>query len=74
MIHDTGEHVRNRLHAPMRMFGKAGDVVVGIVRAKVIEKEKRIEVIQTSGGNYTPELNACAVRCWFRLYDALNFS
>ena len=58
----------------MRMHGKTRNVVFGIVGAEMIEKEKWIKVIETSGCDYPAKLHACAVGCWFRLYDALNFS
>jgi hypothetical protein len=74
VIHNTREHVRNRFHAPMWMLRKAGDVVLGIVRAEMVKKKKWIEIIQTSRCDCAPELDTCAVRCCFRLYDALNFS
>ena len=51
-----------------------GLVVVRIVGAEMVEKEEWIEVIQTSRRDYATKLHACAVRCRFRLYDALNFS
>src|SRR4029077_9757637 len=40
----SGQHVRDRLDAAVRMPWKAGEIVGGHIVAEVVEKEKRIEV------------------------------
>ncbi len=43
MAHAAGDHVGDGLEAAVRMIGKAGDVVAGLVGTKRVEHQERIE-------------------------------
>ena len=45
VAHAPGEHVGHGLEAAMRMIGEAGDVVVGVVGAELVEHQERIEMV-----------------------------
>ena len=57
----TGDHVRHRLEAAMRMIRKARQVVLWLIRTKLVEHEERIEAPKKRRTDNTRELHARAV-------------
>ena len=58
MAHAAIQHVGDRLEAAMRVIRKAGDVVFGLVRAELIEQQKRIEIRKLRLPDHARELHA----------------
>ena len=44
VVHGSRENVRDGLDAAMRMPREAGEIIVGNIVAKIVEKKKGIEV------------------------------
>ncbi len=54
----TGEDIGNRLNAAMRVPGEAGQVVGGILVAKVVEKQEGVELLGLAEAEGALELDA----------------
>ena len=67
----TGEDVGDGLDAAMRMPGKAGQVVGGILVAEVVEQQERIELLGLAEAEGALELDACALDGGFGLVESL---
>jgi len=61
MAHAAGEHVGHGLEAAMRVVGKSGDVIGGVVRAKLVEHQEGIDVGKLRRADEAVELHAGAV-------------
>jgi len=59
--HAPGDHVGDRFKASVRVVGETGDVVVGLVAAKGIEHQKRVEPALQVLREHAGELHARAV-------------
>ena len=66
------QHVRHRLDAAVRVPRKPGQVVVGVVRAEVVEEEEGVHVVEGRGGDAALEAYACALDHRLRSDDALH--
>ena len=60
--HAPGDHVSHGFKAPVRMVRKTGNVVVGLVAAKGIKHQKRVEAVLQVLGEHAVELDTCAIR------------
>jgi hypothetical protein len=58
----------------MWMNGKAGDVILGLVGAELIEQQERVEVGQLRLPDDAAQLHACAVGGRYAGDDALNLA
>jgi hypothetical protein len=56
--HAPGDHVGHGFETAVRVVGKAGDVVVGLVAAKGVEHQKRVEPALQVLGEHPGELDA----------------
>ena len=74
MIDLAADHVGNGLDSPVGMHGKAFDVILRIVRPKMIEKQKRVEVIQARGRDAALKPDTGTLHNCLRLDDVYNFS
>src|SRR5262249_3009446 len=70
----AGENVGNGLDAAMRMPRKAGAVILGVIVAKVIEEQKRIERRRVAETEGAAQLNPGALDGRLVLDDALDGS
>ena len=61
MPHAPGDHVGDGLETTVRMIGKAGDVVVGLVAAKGIEHQERVEPVLQVLRQHPGQFDASAV-------------
>ena len=66
------EHVGYRLEAAMRMVGKSGDVLVGLVRAERVEHQERIETLLQVLRENARQLDAGAVTGWNAADDTFD--
>ncbi len=67
MIDFAGQHIGDGLDAAVGMPGEAGKIVRGVLVAKVVEQQERIELGRFAEAEGTLELNACAFDGWFGL-------
>jgi len=70
----AGEHVRDRLDAPMRMPREAGEIIVRVVVAKIVEQKKRIHFACVSKAKRPMQLDARAFERGLGGHDALHRS
>ena len=70
--HAPGNHVGDGLKAAVRVVGKAGDVVVGLVAAKRIEHQKGVQPVLQVLGQHAGEFDARAVRGSLAGHQPLN--
>src|SRR6185312_14720637 len=61
VLHRTREHVGDGLDAAMRMPGKTGEIVPGILVPEIIQQQERVEVFGFSEPKGTLELYPCAL-------------
>ena len=70
----AGEHVGDRFDAAMRMPREAGEIVVRVVVAEVVEQQERIESVVSPNPNarcsFTPAPSI--VGCWNAPFDGAN--
>ncbi len=59
--HAAREHVGHGLEAAMRMIGKAGEVIGGIVRAELVEHEEGIDILELRRADHAVELDPGAI-------------
>src|SRR5436190_10462181 len=69
VVDRAGEHIGDSLDAPMRMPGKPGKVVLGVLVAKIIEQQKRIEFRRAAEPERALQLDAGAFERWLRVRD-----
>jgi hypothetical protein len=69
VAHMPVEHVGHRLESAMRVRRKSREVIVGIVRIKLIEHEERIDVQAALAAEAAAQLHARTVRSGHRLDD-----
>ena len=74
VFHRTGEHVGDRLDATMRMPRKAGQVILGNVIAKIVEKEERVEIGRVPETESPAQMHARAFKRGLRLDKAFHWS
>ena len=60
----AGQDVGDRLDAAMRMPGKAGLVLVGIVVAEIVEQQERIELLGVAEAEGAAQMHAGAFHAW----------
>jgi hypothetical protein len=61
VAHAAGDHVGDGLEAAVRMVGKAGEVVVGLVAAERVEHQERIEAALQRVVEHARQFHAGAV-------------
>jgi hypothetical protein len=61
VAHAAVEHVSDRLEPAVRVIGKAGEVVLGLIGAELIEHEERIQVRQLWLPDDPAQLHAGAI-------------
>ena len=74
MLHRSRQHIRDCLDPAMRMPRKSGEIVFGNVVAKIIEQQKRVEVLSISEAESAAQVHARAFKRWLRLNDSLHWS
>ena len=74
VLDGAGEHIGDGLDAAVRMPGKAGAVVIGVVVAEIIEQQERVELAGRAEAEGTAQLHAGALGREGRLRDALDGS
>ncbi len=72
MQHVAVKHVGHGLETAVRMAGKAGDVIVRVLGAELVEHQERIEALELRAADAAAELHACAVGSGDGLDDALE--
>ena len=72
--HVPVQHVRDGLESAMRMSRKAGEIIVRIVRVKLIEHQERIDVQPALASEAAAQLHAGAVGGGDRLDDTDQIS
>ena len=72
MLHLTLEDIGDRLDAPVGMPGKALEVVVGIVRAEIVEEEERVKLGHLVVAKGPLKMHSCPLDRWLALPDFLN--
>src|SRR5437588_12967482 len=72
VLNGAGEHICNRFYAAMRMPGKSGEIVLGIVIAEIVQQEERIEFFGLAKAECSLELYARALNRGCRLNDLFN--
>ena len=70
--HAPGDHVGDGLEASVRMVGEAGDVVVGLVAAKGVQHQKRVQPLLQVLGQHTGQLDTGTVRGGLALDQAFD--
>ena len=70
--HRALQHVGDGFDAAVRVPRKAGQIVVGPVRAEVVEEQERVDVVQRRGGDAALEAHAGALDDRLRGDDALH--
>src|SRR5271169_6742211 len=70
----SGEDVCDRLDAAMRMPGKAGEVILGNVVAKIVEQEERIELMRVAEAEGTAQMHSGTFERGLGLDEALDGS
>jgi hypothetical protein len=70
MAHAARQHIGHGLEAAMRMLGKAGDVIGGIVRAEFVQHQEWIDVIELRRADEAVELHPRAVADRNATHDA----
>ena len=58
MVDLAGQHVGDGLDAAVRVPGKAGEVVGGVVGAEVVEQQERVEVVELEAADAALEPHA----------------
>jgi hypothetical protein len=61
VAHAPFEHVGDGLEAAMRVRREAGDVVVGVVRAELVEHQEGVETLDTDAAEYAGQAYAGTV-------------
>ena len=74
MHHVTIEHVGERNKTAVRVIRKAGDVLVWIIAAEVVEHQKRIKVTQRWRTNGAVDLDTCPFGKRRGMNEAFDFS
>ena len=74
MLHRTGEHVRDRLDAPVGMPREAGEIVLWAIVPEVVEEEKRVEVGRRAEAERATESHTRALQGGFGLHKPLHVS
>ena len=74
VIHGSGQHVGDGLDAAMRMPRKARQIIVGNIVAKIIEKQKRIEVGCIAETERAPQMHPRALKRRLGLDEPLHWS
>ena len=68
----AGQHVGDGLDAAVRMPGEAGEVVVGIVVAEIVQQQERIELLGLAEAEGAAQLHAGALHGRLGLDDAFH--
>ena len=68
----AGQHISDRLDAAMRMPGKAGLVLVGIVVAEIVQQQERIELLGVAEAEGAAQMHAGAFHGRLGLDDLLH--
>jgi hypothetical protein len=72
MIYASGEHIANGFDTPMWMPGESGLVIFGNVTPKVIEQQKRVELLGVSETEGAAKMHSRAFDCRLRLDHFLD--
>src|SRR5689334_9047763 len=67
MLHRSSQHISNGFNPPMRMPGKAREVVFRNFIAEVVKKQKRIIVIRIAKSKSAAQMDPCSLHCRFGL-------
>ena len=67
--HLAGADERHRLDAPVRMIGKARLIVGRFGRLEMVEKQKRVQIVETASPDTAPQVNPGAFDDRFRRDD-----
>ena len=68
----AGQDIGDRLDAAMRMPGKAGLVLVGIVVAEIVQQQERIELLGVAEAEGAAQMHAGALHGGLGLDDLLH--
>src|SRR6187200_3253672 len=74
LVHLAAQHVGDRLDAAVRMPRKAGEILLGVVVAEIVEEEKRIEVGGVAEPERATQVHPGPLDRRLRLADALDGS
>src|SRR5262245_30047463 len=74
MIDAASKHVGNRLDSAMGMQREAGPIIGGIGTGKMVQQQKRIEIVQTPSADASLEPDPGAFDERFRLNHGCYFS
>ena len=72
MIDLAGQDIGDGLDAAMRMPGKAGLVLVGIVVAEIVEQQERVELLGVAEAEGAAQMHAGAFHGGLGLDDLLD--
>ena len=72
VLHRPGEHVGDGLDAAMRVPGKPGEVVAGVLVAEIVQQQERVEVLGLAEAEGALKLHAGAFERRLGLQDLLD--
>ena len=73
VLHGSGEHISDRLEAPVRMIRETGDVIGAGIGFEFIEQEKGIQKIEPRKSQASPETDSRSVGRLLR-FDHPNYA
>ena len=59
VVHNAGKNIGHGFNAAMGMQGETGFVIASIRGSKVVQQQKRIEIVQSLRSNASLQLYAC---------------
>ncbi len=68
----TVQNVGHRLDPTVRVHGEPGNIVLGIIRAKVVKQQERVYIVQLGQGDTPLKLDAGPFQYRARLDEALH--
>src|ERR1051325_63960 len=68
----AGQHIGDRLDPPMRMPGESGAVIVGVLVAKIVEEQKRVELGRIAEPERALQLDARPFEVRLRMKHAFD--
>ena len=70
----AGEHVGDRLNPPVRMPRKSGEVIFRVVIAKIVQQQKRVEILRFTEAESALQPHASALDRGLRLNNLFDWA
>src|SRR3954464_13627318 len=72
VLHAAAHHVGDGLDAAVRMPGESGEIIFGVLVAKIVEQEKRVKILGAPKPERAAQSDAGAFECELGLRDRFN--